>query len=80
VQKGLVAKVIHGNFPRLLGEGNHIIESTQFHYNGTESIVDSSVVVHGTITILRVNLGQIALAWKDSEPVFIDQPGLYEVR
>jgi hypothetical protein len=80
VLKGLVAKVIHDNFPRLLGEGDHIIESTHFQYNGTESIIVNSVVVHGTITILRVNLGQIALAWKDSEPVFIDKPGLYEVR
>ena len=34
--------------------------------------------MHGTITILRVTLGQIALAWNDSHPVFIDQPGLYE--
>jgi hypothetical protein len=80
VGKGFVAKVIHENFPRLLGGGDHTIESTQFEYNGTESIVDNSVIVHGTITILRVNLGQIALAWKDSEPVFIDKPGLYEVR
>lgn len=78
VQKGYVDKIIQDNFPRLLGEGDHVIESTQFQYNGSESIVEHSVIVHGTITILRVNLGQIALAWKDSEPVFIDKPGLYE--
>jgi hypothetical protein len=78
VEKGQVAKVIHENAPRLLGEGDHFIESPFFAYKGSESVIESQVIEHATITIIRVTLGQIALAWRDSEPFFIDQPGLYE--
>lgn len=78
VQKGSIAKCYHDNKPRLLGEGDHVIESTQFSYEGTEDILESPCIVHGTITILRVTLGTIALVWKDNEPTFIDTPGLYE--
>jgi regulator of protease activity HflC (stomatin/prohibitin superfamily) len=78
VEKGCVAKVMHDNYPRLLGEGDHVIESSQFSYKGTESLISNSAIVHGTITILRVELGQIALAWENSVPVFIDKPGIYE--
>ena len=78
VQKGFVAKVYQDNFPRLLGEGDHFIESSQFSYGGMEDFMQQSHVVHGTITLLRVELGQVALAWYDSKPVFIDRPGLYE--
>ena len=42
VQKGFVAKVFHENLPRLLGEGNHMIESPQFLYQGIENIITSS--------------------------------------
>jgi regulator of protease activity HflC (stomatin/prohibitin superfamily) len=78
VDKGIVAKVIQDNAPRLLGEGDHFIESPLFAYKGSESVIESQVIVHATMTLLRVTLGQIALTWKDSEPFFIDQPGLYE--
>jgi len=78
VPKGRVAKVFQETKPRLLGEGDHLIESTDFQYNGMEDITNNNCLVHGTITILRVTLGKIALAWRDSEPVFIDEPGLYE--
>jgi regulator of protease activity HflC (stomatin/prohibitin superfamily) len=78
VDKGKVAKVWHDNLPRLLGEGDHIVESTQFRFEGMESIIANPCIVHGTLTILRVTRGQIALVWKDNEPTFIDIPGLYE--
>lgn len=78
VQKGHIAKVMHDNTPRILGEGDHIIESTEFAFNGTKSLITNPCIVHGTMTILRVTLGQIALAWQDSKPVFIDKPGLFE--
>ena len=32
-------------------------------------------IVHGTITILRVTRGEVALAWNNNEPIFIDQVG-----
>ena len=76
--KGKVAKVFQETKPRLLGEGDHFIESTDFEFHGWEDIILNNVIVHGTITILRVTLGKIALAWKDSDPVFISDPGLYE--
>jgi hypothetical protein len=78
VTKGNVAKIVQDNKPRLLGEGTHLIESTDFSYCGMVSIVSNLVIVHGTITILRVTLGKVALAWQDSEPVFITEQGLYE--
>jgi regulator of protease activity HflC (stomatin/prohibitin superfamily) len=78
VEKGSVAKVWHDNLPRLLGEGDHIVESTHFRFEGMENIIKSPCIVHGTLTILRVTRGQIALVWKDNEPTFIDTPGLYE--
>mmetsp|Transcript_13802 Transcript_13802/g.20953 ORF Transcript_13802/g.20953 Transcript_13802/m.20953 type:complete len:852 (-) Transcript_13802:1842-4397(-) len=78
VPKGKVAKVFQETKPRLLGEGDHFIESTDFEFHGWEDIILNNVIVHGTITILRVTLGKIALAWKDSDPVFISDPGLYE--
>lgn len=78
VTKGNVAKIVQDNKPRLLGEGTHLVESTDFSYNGMVSIVSNLVIVHGTITILRVTLGKIALAYEESVPVFISEQGLYE--
>eukprot|EP00545_Synedropsis_sp_CCMP1620_P004892 CAMPEP_0119029572 /NCGR_PEP_ID=MMETSP1176-20130426/40581_1 /TAXON_ID=265551 /ORGANISM="Synedropsis recta cf, Strain CCMP1620" /LENGTH=842 /DNA_ID=CAMNT_0006985919 /DNA_START=110 /DNA_END=2638 /DNA_ORIENTATION=+ len=78
VQKGFVGKVWQDNIPRLLGEGDHVIESTAFSFEGTESILSNHCIVHGTITIMRVTLGQIALVWQDNEPTFFDKPGLLE--
>jgi regulator of protease activity HflC (stomatin/prohibitin superfamily) len=78
VEKGVVAKVWHDNMPRLLGEGVHTIESTYFTFSGTEAIVDITCMSHGTITILRVPVGQVALVWDNKEPKILDQPGLYE--
>jgi hypothetical protein len=78
VTKGHVAKIVQDNKPRLLGEGTHLIESTDFSYDGIVCIVSNLVIVHKTITILRVTLGTVALAWQDSEPVFITKQGLFE--
>jgi len=79
VDKGCLAKVWHDTTPRLLGYGEHTIESTNFSYKGTVDIMSTPCIVHGTLTILRVTRGLIAVAWKDNEPTFIDVPGLYEV-
>jgi regulator of protease activity HflC (stomatin/prohibitin superfamily) len=78
VPKGKVAKVFQETKPRLLGEGDHFIESTDFQYVGMEDIMNNNCIQHGTITIFRVTLGKLALAWQESDPVFIDKPGLYE--
>lgn len=79
VVKGCIAKANCDNEPRLFGEGLHIIESQNFSFVGMESIsMDNLCIAHGTITILQVPRGKIALLWKSNQPCFIDRPGLYE--
>lgn len=79
VVKGRVAKANCDNLPRLFGEGLHIIESPNFSYEGTELVSpDNLCITHGTITILQVPRGKIALAWKCNEPFLLDKPGFYE--
>jgi len=79
VVKSQVAKIFQDNIPRLLSEGVHIIESSNFSYQ--ESVViepDNLCITHGTITILQIPRGKIALTWNRNEPYFLDKPGLYE--
>jgi len=76
VPKGHVAKVERDNVPELLGEGTHYLESTNFQYAGTASLSDS-VIKHGTITVVRVNRGQVGLAWQDNMPLFLEEPGVH---
>jgi len=79
VVKGCIAKANCDNEPRLFGEGLHIIESPNFDFIGMEEIsLDNLCISHGTITILQVPRGKIALMWKQSEPCLLDRPGLYE--
>mmetsp|Transcript_8747 Transcript_8747/g.25154 ORF Transcript_8747/g.25154 Transcript_8747/m.25154 type:complete len:834 (+) Transcript_8747:149-2650(+) len=78
VIEGEVSKITQDNHPRILGEGTHFIESVDFEYRGEENIIETLVIQHATITIVRVTLGKVALAWKDNTPFFIDEPGLYE--
>ncbi|CAD7959241.1 unnamed protein product [Amoebophrya sp. A120] len=76
VEKGKVAKVFLDNIPRLLGPGRHALESVNFQYCGVADMTDQ-VIRHGTITILRIPLGEIGLAWQLNEPFFIESSGLY---
>merc|ERR1712232_819795 len=79
VVKGCIAKANCDNEPRLFGEGLHIIESPNFDFIDTQEIsVDNLCISHGTITILQVPRGKIALIWKHSELCLLDRPGLYE--
>jgi len=79
VVKSQVAKIYQDNIPRLLSEGLHIIESTNFVYHGTVVIEPSNLcITHGTITIIQIPKGKVALAWNRNEPYFLDEPGLYE--
>jgi regulator of protease activity HflC (stomatin/prohibitin superfamily) len=78
VVKGYVAKANCDNLPRLFGEGLHIVESPNFSYEGMVDISKNLCISHGTITILQVPRGKIALLWNKNEPVLLDEPGLYE--
>lgn len=78
VPRGFIAKISQETKPRLLGPGEHIIESTNFQYVGLEDVLKNDYITHGTISLIKVTLGKIALAWNDNAPMFIDKPGLYE--
>ena len=78
VLKGQVAKIVQDNVPRCLSEGLHIIETPNFQYDGVENVMESLSINHGTISILQVPRGKVALVWQNNEPFFIDEPGIYE--
>lgn len=78
VVKGFLAACVQDSKNRLLGEGDHLIESTDFQFIELIDVTKTNCIQHGTITILRVTKGKIALAWKDSDPLFISEPGMYE--
>lgn len=75
VLQGHVAKIAHNNIPRLLGAGEHIIETPNFAYKGAVNIAKNLCITHGTITIVQVPQAKVALAWNKNEPQFIDRPG-----
>eukprot|EP00746_Dinoflagellata_sp_MGD_P069212 gnl/MRDRNA2_/MRDRNA2_28371_c0_seq1.p1 gnl/MRDRNA2_/MRDRNA2_28371_c0~~gnl/MRDRNA2_/MRDRNA2_28371_c0_seq1.p1 ORF type:complete len:798 (+),score=166.15 gnl/MRDRNA2_/MRDRNA2_28371_c0_seq1:99-2492(+) len=76
VPKGQVVKAIDAGRPELLGEGLHVIDSATFSSNGLASLTDQCIT-HGTITLLRVNKGEVAAAWHSNEPLLLDTPGRY---
>lgn len=78
VDKGMLAKIWEQGRPKLLGEGVHVLTASTFKYCGMVELSKSESIVHGTITILRIPLGKIALAWNQMDPVFITKPGLHE--
>lgn len=79
VVKGHVAKANCDNLPRLFGEGQHIIESPKFSFEGMAIVSpDYLCISHGTITILQVQRGKVALAWNCNEPFLLDKPGFFE--
>merc|ERR1712054_183099 len=53
-----------------------VIESTNFDYVGMSSMMDK-IVQHGTISIIRVPLGELGVSWLKNQPHFIDRAGLY---
>jgi regulator of protease activity HflC (stomatin/prohibitin superfamily) len=77
VNKGWVAKVVQDNVPRLLGEGSHWRNSTNFQHVGTASQLDD-LIQHGTITRFRIRKGQVACAWHNNEPLLLQEPGEYQ--
>jgi hypothetical protein len=76
VPKGKVALVTESNHPKLLPDGTHFINSSNFSYAGMKDI-NAEVITHGTITRFRVRKGQIGLAWHNNQPLFFEE-GLFE--
>jgi regulator of protease activity HflC (stomatin/prohibitin superfamily) len=76
VPQGFVAKAFHGNkYPLLLGEGPHVIHDNTFKIVGGKDAclvkLNTSIIVNGTLFILRIPKGKIAKIWMGSEPYLL---------
>jgi regulator of protease activity HflC (stomatin/prohibitin superfamily) len=78
VPKGSLGLLFESNYPRILHAGVHIYDSPTLNF---VKVVKKTApqMTHGTITRFRVKRGEIALAWHDNEPVFIEDAGTYHV-
>ena len=70
IPKSSIGLVTVGTKPSLLQEGLYIFNDQNVTYNGMKDITDS-VIRHPPITRFRVTLGELALCWYKSVPVFI---------
>ncbi len=77
VLKSQVCLVTVNNKPKLLYEGNYMFNSPLIQVGDTKNINDE-IIKHSTITRIRLKNGNIALAWYNNKPIFIDVPKLYE--
>jgi regulator of protease activity HflC (stomatin/prohibitin superfamily) len=78
VTKSQVCCLMYNNKPIIRYEGNYIYNTPLLKMTGLFNITDD-LIKHGTITRLRVKNGEIALAWHNSKPKFIEKPDLYEI-
>lgn len=76
VPKGYCTKIIDDGRPQLLGQGYHLFESPTFQYIGVSSLSDK-LITHGTMSLLKVGKGEVAVAWLNNEPMLIENPGYY---
>jgi regulator of protease activity HflC (stomatin/prohibitin superfamily) len=78
IPKGALGLIKESNFPRLLEEGLHIYDSPTLQYNGVQSKL-SPIISHGTISRFRICKGELGLAWRDNDPLLVEEPGTYQV-
>lgn len=76
VPQGHVGKIANDGMPHLLGHGFHFFENSLLQYTGLVSLSEK-VIHHGTITLVRVSKGEVAVAWLNTEPLVLEAPGLY---
>lgn len=76
VPKGYCTKIIDDGRPQLLGQGHHLFDSPTFQYMGTCSLSDK-LITHGALHLVKVNKGEVAVAWMNNEPMLIENPGYY---
>lgn len=72
VPKGKVALVSDENKPKLLEEGTHFVDSNTFEYGGLADLKEN-VIKHGTIHLIRVSKGQVALVIDENKPKFLEE-------
>jgi len=78
VPKGSLGLVFESSCPVFLEEGVHLYDSPTLNFVGIRN-KQQPQILHGTISRFRVQKGQVGLAWLDSEPVLIEDPGTYQV-
>ena len=78
VPQGQYACVTESDVPAFLPHGIYVMDSTTFQVHNFANLSQESVR-HKTITRFYVRSGSVGLAWKDSVPVFYDDPGVYLV-
>jgi len=74
VPEGNVAKITNEGRPMLLGAGHHLFETPQIQLLGL-SPLSEKVISHGTIHLIRVSKGEVAVIWLNNEPILLDIPG-----
>lgn len=78
VPKSCVGLVLYNNKPYILEEGKYIFNSPLIKYIGKRDI-NEDLIKHNTITRFRVKKSEIALAWYNSKPIFIEEPNVYQI-
>lgn len=76
VPKSHLGKVTDDGQNKFLGQGFHYFESSMFHLAGLAPLHDK-MISHGKLHLVRVNKGEVALAWLNNEPLILDSPGTY---
>jgi len=64
--------------PLLLHEGLYFFNDPKINFKGMVE-ASNSVIIHSPITRFRINNGEIGLSWWQNKPLFIQEPGVYEV-
>ena len=78
VPKGSYGCVKQNNVPALLPPGVHFFKTDDFVLAKFASLADESVTFE-TITRFFVPKGSIGMAWRDSQPIFFQERGVYLV-
>jgi len=71
IPKGNYGLVTESTFPKLLPEGVHITNSNVFTFDGVQ-IMNQPYVTHGTLHILRIPKGNVALVTDNNLPLLLE--------
>lgn len=78
VAKNELEAIIFDTKPVLLPEGYYIFNTSTFERFRTYYVSDK-LIKFGTLTRFRIDKGEVGLAWYNSNPLFIDMAGIYEI-
>ncbi|KAF0975223.1 hypothetical protein FDP41_005976 [Naegleria fowleri] len=78
IPKSSIGLIVVGTKPLLLHEGIYTFNDQNISFLGMKD-ANEQVIIHKPITRFRVKNGEIGLCWWQSKPLFIQDPGVYEV-